>query len=151
MRLTERPLLGRPEDLAAEQRELHRLRAQDRLIRSLLAEHLFAPEIANDAVRAVLGLPKVADDTDDDHGPWHYTEYGVACHCGYSVDKDERCTRPRGPDAEFNQLVGNLFDTVDSLLCEIDRKEVPVSSVDDLRAAHEALAGWGQRNEEAAS
>lgn len=38
MRLTERPLLGRPEDLAAEQRELHTLRAQVATVRFLATE-----------------------------------------------------------------------------------------------------------------
>lgn len=70
MRLTERSLLGRPEDLAAENREITRLREQVAAVRALLEEHRLRPDVANDAVRAVLDLPRVAPEPR--HFRWRY-------------------------------------------------------------------------------
>lgn len=30
-------------------------------------------------------------DEDDEHFPWHYTEYGVLCACGDAMDAEENC------------------------------------------------------------
>lgn len=82
---------------------------------------------------------------DDGHGPWFYTEYGVLCSCRYPVDKDERCTRPRGPAAEREALFGALFEMVDGVLDNITYYgsiAVNDGHVDDLRAAHTAIAEW---------
>lgn len=27
----------------------------------------------------------------DEHFPWHYTEFGVLCACGEAMDADENC------------------------------------------------------------
>jgi hypothetical protein len=34
-------------------------------------------------------------DEDDEHFPWHYTEYGVLCACGSAMDANENCLSKR--------------------------------------------------------
>jgi hypothetical protein len=83
------------------------------------------------------------EDDDDGHGPWFDVGGAILCSCRYPVDKDERCTRPRTPEAIRDALLGALFDAADGLLDRLDHGFVTVDADDsyvyDLRAARDEL------------
>lgn len=95
------------------------------------------------------GMTTPADE-DDEHGPWTYTEFGTLCFCGYPVDSDERCTRPRTLRGRLDALTGKLFEAADNLLTEFDRAGrtdgAIESSMDDLRAVRDELSEFWETN-----
>lgn len=90
------------------------------------------------------------EEAEQGHVPWSYTEVGVRCACGRWMDRDERCTRPRGSRAEHDDLTGTLFEAAQAVLEQADRDDLVGAWSDviaDLQEAVDNLAAWVEKHQ----
>ncbi len=50
-------------------------------------------------------------DADEEHFPWHYTEFGVLCACGEAMDAEEQCTAREAEPELTAEGLRALLDT----------------------------------------